>query len=51
MYWLLIHIFGLTEIAKEYAEAGQIMTIIMLILGNVTFFMLDMILGRRLRRR
>jgi hypothetical protein len=51
MYWLLIHIFGLTQIAREYAEAGQVMTIIMLILGNVTFFMLDMILGRRLRRR
>ena len=51
MYWLLIHIFGLTQIAAEYQEAGTVMTVIMLALGNVTFFMLDMILGRRFRRR
>ena len=51
MYWLLIQIFGLNEIAQDYAEAGQIMTFVMLILGNVTFFMLDLLLGRRLRRR
>lgn len=51
MYWLLIHVMGLNEIAAEYAEAGTVMTVIMLVLGNVTFFMLDMILGRKLRRR
>ena len=51
MYWLLIHILGMAEIAAEYAQAGHIMTAIMLVLGNVTFFMLDMILGRKLRRR
>jgi hypothetical protein len=51
MYWLLIHILGMAQIAAEYEEAGQIMTAIMLVLGNVTFFMLDMILGRKLRRR
>lgn len=51
MYWLLIHIFGLNEIAADYEEAGTIMTVVMLILGNVTFFMLDIVLGRRLRKR
>ena len=51
MYWLLIHILGLNEIASEYEEAGMIMTIVMLILGNVTFFMLDVVLGRKLMRR
>ena len=51
MYWLLIQVMGLNEIAAEYAEAGTVMTVIMLVLGNVTFFMLDMILGRKLRRR
>lgn len=51
MYWLLIHILGLNEIASEYEEAGMIMTIVMLILGNVTFFMLDVVLGKKLMRR
>ena len=51
MYALLIHILGLSEIAADYEEAGTVMTIIMLILGNVTFFMLDVVLGRRLVRR
>lgn len=51
MYWLLIHVMGLNEIAADYEEAGQVMTVIMLVLGNVTFFMLDKILGTKLRRR
>ena len=51
MYWLLIHILGLSEIANDYEEAGTVMTIVMLLLGNVTFFMLDLVLGRRLMRR
>ena len=51
MYWLLIHILGLSEIASDYEEAGMVMTIVMLILGNVTFFMLDVVLGRKLMRR
>ena len=51
MYWLLIHILGLSEIASDYEEAGVVMTIVMLILGNVTFFMLDVVLGRKLMRR
>ena len=51
MYWLLIHILGLSEIASDYEEAGIVMSIVMLLLGNVTFFMLDLVLGRRLMRR
>lgn len=51
MCWLLIHILGLSEIANDYEEAGTVMTIVMLLLGNVTFFMLDLVLGRRLMRR
>ena len=51
MYWPLIHILGLSEIANDYEEAGTVMTIVMLLLGNVTFFMLDLVLGRRLMRR
>lgn len=50
MYWLLMHLFGLEQIAAEFEEMGIVMTLIMLILGNVTFFLLDRLLGRKLKR-
>ena len=46
MYWMLINLFGLAQIAKEYQELGLIMTIFTLITGNLIFFMLDKVLGR-----
>ena len=46
MYWLLINLFGLAQIAQEYRELGMLMTVFMLITGNLIFFMLDKILAR-----
>jgi hypothetical protein len=46
MYALLIHLFGMAQIAAEYREMGIAMTAIMLILGNVAFFLLDHVLSR-----
>ena len=46
MYWLLINLFGLAQIAQEYRELGLAMTIFTLITGNLIFFMLDKILAR-----
>ena len=46
MYALLIHLFGMNQIAAEYQELGTVMTVIMLLLGNVTFFLLDKVLSR-----
>lgn len=46
MYWVLIHLFGMAQIAAEYRELGTMMTAVMLILGNVTFFLLDKVLTR-----
>lgn len=51
MYWLLINLLGMADIAGEFEEAGTVMTVVMLVLGNVTFFMLDVILCRKLKRR
>lgn len=51
MYWLLIHVFGMADLANEWAELGTVLTIVMLLLGNVTFVMLDIVLGRRFARR
>lgn len=50
MYALLIFVFGMTQVAAEFQEMGAVMTIVTLVLGNVTFFMLDFllkILGKR----
>ena len=51
MYWLLIHLFGMAQLAAEWEELGFVMTAVMLVLGNVTFVLLDNVLGKRFRRR
>lgn len=51
MYWLLMHLLGMDAIAAEFEGLGMAMTAALLILGNVTFFLLDRLLGMRLVRR
>ena len=51
MYWMLIRILGMDQIASDYAELGKMMTVIMLILGNVTFWLLDKVLAKPLKKR
>ena len=51
MYWFLAKLFGLTEIGDEFRDLGTAMTVVMLILGNVTFFLLDLLLGKKLGRK
>ena len=51
MYWLLMHLFGMDQIIAEFSEMGAVMTAVLLVLGNVTFFMLDRLLGMRFVRR
>lgn len=51
MYWLLMHIFGMDQIAEDFEGIGIAMTAVMLALGNVTFLMLDRLLGMRLKRK
>ena len=46
MYWLLLSVFGLAQIAQEYAEFGLISGAIMVLLGNVTFVLLDLLLNK-----
>ena len=48
-YWLLMHLFGFNALAAEFSEMGILMTAIMLLLGNVTFFLLDKLLNKRYR--
>lgn len=50
-YAFLIYLMGLQGIMKEFAEMGRILTAVLLVLGNVTFFLLDRLLAMGLRRR
>lgn len=49
MYWLLMYLFGMEAILEEFQGMGIAMTAVLLILGNVTFFLLDKVLGRKFR--
>ena len=51
MYGLLIRLMGMNEIASEFDAMGKAMTAVTLILGNMTFWLLDRVLGKQLRRR
>lgn len=51
MYWLLMHLFGMAELVEEFGEMGVVMTFATLVLGNVTFFLLDILLTRVMRIR
>ena len=46
MYFALIHLFGMDQIAAEYEELGMILSAVMMTLGNLTFILLDIVLGR-----
>lgn len=50
MYALLIKLFGMEHLAEEYRELGTVMTVVMLILGNVTFILLDRLLNMKWKR-
>lgn len=50
-YWLLMHLFGFDQLTAEFSEMGFVLTALMLILGNVTFFLLDQLLGRRFSKK
>ena len=49
MYWLLMHLFGMEQIVSEFSEMGGAMTAVTLILGNVTFLLLDKLLGKKFK--
>lgn len=44
IYGLIIRLLALAELAEEYAEFGFVSAAVMLVLGNVLFFLLDRIL-------
>lgn len=51
LYWLLMHLFGMVQILEEFSDMGIAMTAVLLILGNVVFFLLDRLLSMGFRKR
>ncbi len=54
LYQLLIYLFGMDQIAAEYRELGTVLTVVVLLIGNLCFFLLDRVLtqfGKRRKRR
>ena len=48
-YWLLMHLFGFDQLSAEFSQMGILLTTVMLLLGNVTFFLLDKLLEKRFK--
>lgn len=46
MYFFLLRILGMEAPAEEFRELGGIMLAVLLLLGNVTFFLLDRLLSK-----
>ena len=44
MYSVLIYVFGLADLMAEFEELGTVLTIVTLVLGNATLFMMDILL-------
>ncbi len=51
LYWILMNLLGLDQIAAEFEELGLWMTLLTLVLGNVIFFLLDRLLTMGPRRK
>lgn len=47
MYVILLKLLGVEQIVQDYAELGTVMTVLMLAMGNATFFLLDRLLSIR----
>lgn len=51
MYSLLLFLLGMDELLAEFNEMSGILLAVLLVLGNVTFFLLDKLLGMEKYRR
>ena len=50
MYWLLLNLLGMAQVAAEFEEMGTVLILVTLVLGNATFFLLDRLLNVRFKR-
>lgn len=46
LYGLLLFVLGVPELVQEFRGMGAVMLVVLLLLGNVTFFLLDKLLEK-----
>ena len=51
LYTVLMYVLGMEQILQDFEGIGIAMTAVTLLLGNVTFFLMDRLLGMRFRKR
>ena len=51
LYWVLLNLIGVSQLLEEFSGMGIAMAALLLILGNVTFFLLDHVLSRKMKRK
>lgn len=51
LYWVLLKVIGMEQLLSDFEGMGIAMYAVLLILGNVTFFMVDRLLTRRIGRK
>lgn len=51
LYQILFRLFGMDQLAEEYRQLGTVLTCILLLAGNLCFFLLDRVLSRFGKRR
>lgn len=51
MYAMLLYLFQLEQVVRDFSGFGVVLTLITLLLGNVTLFLLDAVLNRIVGRR
>lgn len=50
MYWMLLRLMGLEQLTEDFRELGIGGLVLMLVMGNLVFFLLDRLLNGRFRR-
>lgn len=51
LYWILLKVMGMDQLVSDFEGMGLAMYAVLLILGNVTFFMVDKLLEKRFKRK
>ena len=51
LYWILLNLLGFSQLVEEFSGMGFAMTAVLLVLGNVTFFLFDRLLTMKLKKR
>ena len=49
LYWLLLHLFGLEQVVRDFEGMGLFFGALLLLMGNLTFFLTDRMLGMKPR--